>query len=101
MVIKMDKHDSEILANESYYLRKLKELKNKLPQMSAEDLVDELEEAYTTYGEYIRRDDAVCWSAKAEEYVTSIYYTIRAEIIQRLDGEDDGSDDTEEYEEEN
>jgi len=60
-------------------------IKEELPTMSAEDLIEVLQYAYVDYIEFYRRDDDIEWSEENESIIREIYFTIRREILNRLE----------------
>lgn len=78
-------HYEQRLKEIEFYKQKWEEIEANMKAMEADELVDELIDAYLIYCEYYRRDDSICWSSEAEIYTRNIYCIIRDEIIRRLE----------------
>ena len=79
-----DKHQKEEI---EYWKKKLDETKKTISSMSSEELIDNLLYAHNDYTSYLNRDDGIYWSQKSEDYTGEIYFTLRNEIIRRMDHE--------------
>lgn len=74
-------HYEQRLKEIEFYKQKWEEIETNMKAMEADELVDELIDAYLIYCEYYKRDDNICWSPEAEIYTRNIYCIIRDEII--------------------
>lgn len=73
------------MSNIEYFKKELEKTKQELPGMSNEDLIDNLIYAHKDYESYLYREDGIHWSQETEDLVGQIYYTIREEILNRMD----------------
>lgn len=69
----------------SWYNEELAKTKSKVSSLSSEDLVEELLSAHKDYQDYLDRVDGIYWSQEVENIVGEIYYTIRNEVLHRID----------------
>lgn len=72
----------------SWYNEELAKTKSKVSSLSPEDLVEELLSAHKDYQDYLDRVDGIHWSQEVENIVGEIYYTIRNEVLHRIDPEE-------------
>lgn len=71
--------------NVEYLKKKLEKVEAELECMSPYDLTDELLRAYSDFEDYLNKEDYIIWSKEAEDIVGKIYYTIKHEIIKRME----------------
>lgn len=71
---------------EDYWKQERSRVSVDVKRWSDEELIDNLLYAHKDYENYIDRVDGICWSQEAENIVGEIYYTIRLEILDRMEG---------------
>jgi len=81
------------METKNYYKKKLDKIKEELPTMSTEDLIEVLQYSYVDYIEFYRRDDSIEWSEENESLIREIYFAVKNEIIHRLTKDDSEDDD--------
>lgn len=71
---------------EDYWMRERSRVSVDVKKWSDEELIDNLLYAHKDYENYIDRAEGTCWTQEAENIVGEIYYTIRLEILDRMEG---------------
>ena len=71
---------------ENYWKRELSRVSVDVKRWNNEELIDNLIYAHKDYENYLDRIDGIAWTQETENIVGEIYYIIKCEILDRMEG---------------